>query len=202
MRKMERQKKKGLSNYGLAFAGPFRLSPLGRKQVGVTPAVEKYVHGFRAKGLKGLGIAKAIIKDTHNFGKVALPKEEAVKVWGKRSAGEIIASRTVFINKELAVAGCTDRAIVITASLRAAGFKAMIVNTDRHTYVKMLYRNKIWIVNTLATQTSGIREMTEKDKKFEDNRRAAKAFAEALSLPQMGINDYGDTAKFLYRKRH
>lgn len=176
------------------------LSPAGRKQVGSTPRIMGYVGGFRKKGLKGIALARAIAKDTHCFKKVALPTKEAKLQWAKRSADEILASRAVFINKELAMAGCTDRAILITASLRAAGFPVLIGRINCHTMVKFRHRNKWVIANTLGTKGPGAREMAAQDIEQEKEHKAADAFAEGPSLAQIGIESYRDFFRYRPRK--
>ncbi|MBN2066839.1 MAG: hypothetical protein JW744_00030 [Candidatus Diapherotrites archaeon] len=191
--------------HGKVFERPIRLTREGRKQVGATKEIKAYVGGFRARGLKGLKLAQAIIKDVLSFRKVALNSTEAKANWARRSAEEIIKSRTVYLNKGLVMVGCTDRAIAMAASLRAAGFRVAFVRADCHTYLKLWQNNKLWIVNTLPTQTYGIREISEKDKKHENDRWAANAIGEGPSLAQIGIKGHREFFKFRDRsgkKKH
>ncbi len=60
-------KKRVYPRHGKAFEKAVRLSPLGRRQVGITPRVVKYVEGFKARGLEGLDLAKAIVEDIARF---------------------------------------------------------------------------------------------------------------------------------------
>ncbi len=191
------------------FAKPIRLSPTERRQVGVTQEVRKYVQGFQAKGLKGIEIAKAIVKDIKSFEVEVLHLEQAKGLWTKRSASQIIKSRKQIrmIPAEAAktrkpsIMGCTDLSLAMVASFRAAGFPTLIVRAGIHTYAKFLYKGKVWIANPRKTKRDMVRQMTAADKKIENQYRAENAFAEGTSLAEIGITSYNDFFKYEYKKR-
>lgn len=56
-----------------SFLRPVKLSRFGRRQVGANFFVRRYVDGFRAKGLKGVELARAIVEDVEGFKRVQLP---------------------------------------------------------------------------------------------------------------------------------
>ncbi len=190
------KRRKPILKYAKVFAKPIRVRGQGKKQVGVTPRVQRYANSFKAKGLKGIDLANAMIKDIHGFRKVLLEDAQAKKQWGKRTADSVIKTRKVYINKNLAIFGCTDRGFAIVSALKAAGFKAVIVRSSEHTIVKVLHDKKLWIVNTLPTRGQAIREMSERDMTREDRHRKANAYAEGPSFAQIGLNNFQDFSKY------
>ncbi len=190
------RRRRNFSKYATSFTKPIRTSGPGKKQVGITPRIQRYANSFKAKGLRGIDLANAIIKDIHGFKKVLLEDSQAKKVWGKITADSVIKARTVYINKNLAIFGCTDRAFAIVSTLRAAGFKTVIARSSEHTIVKVLYGKKLWIANTLPTRRKAIREMSERDMLREDRHRNANAYAEGASFSQIGLNNFGDFSKY------
>lgn len=192
-----------------AFAKPVRLTPLGRKQVGITPRVRDYVKSFKAKGLGEIALARVIVEDVRGFKSVALSPEKTKENWAKRSAEEVIRTREQYImipseaakTGKPAIMGCTDLSLAVVASLRAAGFNTLIVRAGTHTYAKFFYLGKVWIADTRDTKRNRVREMTPADKRNENKYRTANAFAEGPSLDQIGIRSYADFFKYRYRKR-
>jgi len=197
-------KKKIFPRHGKAFANPARLSPTGRKQVGVTPRIKKYVAGFQAKGK--LELARKIVKDITEFKKVELPIEKAKRLWAKRSADDVIGTKKIYTMNmheaaqtgKAAIMGCTDCAQAVTASLRAIGLNALIVRAGTHTYVKFLYRNKLFIADPDERKRVRVRQMTATDKRLENMYRHKKAFAEGQSLAGIGIKSYKDFFRYKY----
>lgn len=181
---------------------PIRLSPAGRKQVGITPRIREYVSGFKAKSR--IGLARAIVADIASFEKVALPMEKAKRLWAKRSADDVIKTRCVYrmIPKEAAqamrpsVIGCTDNAEAVTACLRAAGFPALILRMSTHTKTKFLYRKQVWFADATDSRRAKVRLMDETDEKMESLLRKQGKYAEGASLAQIGIRGYKDFFRY------
>ncbi len=198
---------KKFPRHGKAFSRPVRLSPKARRQVGITLAVQKYAEGFKAKGLEGTSLAGAIVQDIADFGRFALSVEKAKRIWGRRSANDIIKTKRLYImmrdeaaaTRRPAVMGCTDASVAALASLRAAGFKAIIARAGVHTYCKVFYRGKTYIADPADHKRNQFREMTRGDKRNENKHRAAKAFAEGTSLADIGVSKYSDFFKYEYK---
>ena len=190
-----------------SFAKPVRLSPLGRRQVGITQTVKRYVAGFQAKGLKGLELVRAIVNDVRNFEIVYLPMEKAKSQWGKRNINDIVSQKNVFAMipeeavkaRTAAIMGCFDKSQAITASLRAVGLKAIFVRQAMHSNVKFLYKGEIYIADAANTKKESVRKMETSDKKLENKYRSANAFAEGISPAEIGLKDYSNFFKYKYR---
>jgi len=166
---------------------------------GISPVVRKYAAGFQAKGLKGIDLVKAIVKDIHSFKRLEPSMKEAKATWAKRTAREIIETRTVYVKGKLAIGGCTDRAIAIGDALRSVGFNTVIVRANTHTYVKLFYKNRAWILNTLATEGSGVREMTGKNKARDRLYKKEGSYKEGKTMKELGLQDYDrDFNKYEY----
>lgn len=195
-----------LPRHAKKFAEPIRVSPVGRRQIGVTNGIRNYVADFKAKGLKGIGLATAIVADISGFEEVALALEKAKRIWGKRSADDVIKTRKIYaMRKDEAAAtglpamrGCADQASAVTAALRAAGFKALIVRMGCSTYTKFWYGNKVYIANARDVGRDRVRVMSRADKRLENQFRTANAFAEGASLAQIGLRSYTDFFKYRY----
>ncbi len=205
------RKKITYPRHAKGFGMPVRLSPEGRKQVGVTPRIQEYVSGFHAKGK--LNLARKIVKNITEFKKVALSIKEAKDLWAKRSVEDIINTKKVYImnRKEAAktgraaIMGCTDCAQAVTASLRAIGLNALIVRAGTHTYTKFFYRNKIYIADPVEGKRVMVREMMKSDKRIENMYRTQRAFAEGQSLASIKLKSYKDFFRYKYMppvKRH
>ncbi len=188
-----------------AFAKPIRLSPLGAKQVGITPRVKKYVEGFQAKGLKGIGLAKAIVTDVANFQRVALTTKTVQKLWARRSVNDVLRTKKVYIGKfeknvtgrdRGVIMGCTDMTIAVTSSLRAAGFKVLVTREFLHTYAKVYYKGKIYIADAQDAKRNQFRPMTPADKRRENSCKRKNAFSEGSSLADIGLKSYKNFFKY------
>jgi len=181
---------------------PVRLSPAGRKQMGITPRIRKYVAGFKAKSK--IELAKKIVADIASFKKVALPIEEAKSKWAKRSADGVIKTRNIYtmIAKEAvktrkpSILGCSDYAEAVTSCLRAAGFQALILRMGTHTKTKFLYRKQVWFADATDNRRAKVRQMDTADKRVEEVLRKKGKYAEGASLAQIGIKSYDDFRKY------
>lgn len=123
------------------FLVPVTLSRLERKQVGATFFVRRYADGFKARGLKGIDLARAIVNDIGSFKKVELKEEQAERLWARRRTSEIIRTRKVVMgpmSSNSKIMGCVDSSQAIVSALRAAGFRALIARELTHIYVKVL----------------------------------------------------------------
>jgi len=189
-----------------ALFRPARVSPAGRTQVGITPAIQKYAAGFQAK--RHFDTALKIVEDITSFKKIALPLDKAKRLWGRRSANDVIKTRVIYVmradeaarTRMPAILGCTDAAVAVTAALRAAGFKAVIVRAGTHTYTKFLHGKRIYIADATTRNRKKVRLMERADKRVEKVYKADNTFAEGASLAQIGIKNYRDF--FRYYKAH
>lgn len=187
------------------FLKPVKLSRLGRKQVGATFFVRRYVDDFKAKGLKGIDLARAIVKDVESFEKVQLPEERAEKLWAKRRPWEIIKTRKVVMGPMLSdsrIMTCTDASQAIVSAFRAACFKALIARELTHTYVKVLCfaegKWKVYKADPIG-EDNPFREMLPEDFRREEGLRSRRKFADGLSLADIGIKSYADFLKYSHR---
>lgn len=202
-------KRRNYSTKWQVFAKPIRLSPRERRGARTIPIVGNYVKGFKARGLKGIGLAKAIVEDIRSFKKVALHLEDAKRYWVRRSAEEIIGSREQYImihseaakTGKAAILGCTDLAVAMMASLRYAGFPALIVRAGTHTYVKLWHRGGVWIANPREGKRQALRPMTRADIKLENQYKKENAFAEGETLEEIGLKAYDDFFKYEYKEK-
>ncbi len=193
-----------LPRHAKRFGEPIVVSPKGRGQVGVTNRVRNYVADFKAKGLRGIRLAEAIVADISGFKEVALSLEKAKRIWGKRSADDVIRTRKIYTMRKdeaaatglPAIRGCADQANAVTAALRAAGFKALIARMGCSTYTKFSYANKVYIANATDVGRDRVRVMSRVDKRLENQFRTANAFAEGPSLAQIGLRSYADFFKY------
>ncbi len=190
-----------------SFLRPVKLSRLGRRQVGATFFVRRYVDGFKAKGLKGINLAKAIVKDIESFEKVQVTEERAGKLWAKRRPWEIIKTRKVVEGPMLAnirIMTCTDASQAIVSAFRAAGFKALIARELTHTYVKVLClvdgKWKVYKADTMG-EDNPFREMLPEDFRREAGLRSRGKFADGLSLAAIGIKSHADFFKYSSKPR-
>ncbi len=191
-----------------SFAKPVRLSPLGKKQVGVTPSVKQYVAGFQAKGLKGMELIRTIVNDVKNYEIVYLPMEKAKSQWGKRNINDIISQKNSYAmspgeaakTRTASIMGCFDRSQAITASLRALGLKALFVRMGTHSNVKFIYKGEIYIADAANTKRMSVKKMETADKRLENMYRSANAFAEGISPAEIGLKDYTNFFKYKYRQ--
>ncbi len=181
---------------------PVRISPAGRKQMGVTPRIREYVAGFNAKSK--IGLAKKIVADISKFEKVALPMEKAKRLWANRSADDVIKTRKIYtmIAKEAvktrkpSILGCSDYAEAITVCLREAGFPALILRMGTHTKTKFLYRKQVWFADATDNRRAKVRQMDTADKRVEEDLRKEKKYAEGASLVQIGLKNHNDFGKY------
>ena len=198
-------KKKVYPRHGKAFAKPVKLSHIGKKQVGVTPTIKKYVEGFQAKGLKGIDLAKAIVADVANFQRVTLTTKTAQRLWARRSADDVLTTKKVCMGKfeeniperdRGVIMGCTDMTVAVASSLRAAGFKVLITREFFHTFAKVYYKGKVYIADAQEEKRNMLRPMTPADKRREISCIRNKAFAEGASLADIGLKSYKDFFKY------
>jgi hypothetical protein len=187
--------------HGKSFAKLVRLSPLGRKQVGITSTVSRYVAGFKERKLEGLDLARAIVEDIASFEEKKLPQQKARDLWARRSGEEIITSRYAVVGKGTnLIMGCTDRTQAAVSALRAAGFPMLFVRQHLHTYAKMLVREgerwQVFIVDPSDEKRNRVRPMSGEDKKGENRAKGQNYFAEGLSPAHIGVFSYRNFFKY------
>jgi hypothetical protein len=176
------------------------LSPLGLRQVGVTPKVKKYVAKF--KSATRLGRVKKIVADVAKFEKVELPLQKAGKHWANRSAERILETRNVVVAKQPVpdrapeISGCTDHACAICASIRAIGLPANFVRMGNHSHVKFLYAGKFYIADPTKTSRPIVRAMSVADKRNEVHWKKKGAFAEGKSPANIGLRTVADFYRY------
>jgi hypothetical protein len=207
MNMTNRPKQARLPKYGKVFAQPIRLSPLGKKQVGVTPAIEKYVLGFKEKGFRGLDLAKAIVNDIAGFKEAKLPNRTAERLWARRSADDAIKTRRVYLmaddegavkNGKGAIMACVDYSIATVAALRSAGINAVFVRAGIHSYVKFFLKGKVYIADAHQIPAERVKAMNAEEKRREDSFRRQNAFAEGASPASIGLSSYKDFFKYRF----
>ena len=177
------------------------------EQVGITAGVRKYVAGF--KGKTKLERAEAIVRDVASFKEVELPNDAARQHWMKRSAHQIIKTRTFYVTGEMSrgrnireIAGCSDAAQAVCAALRAINLRAVIVRQQRHTYVKFLYKGEVYKADPIARNLSRkVKKMNPQDMSEEQENRELKFFAEGASPAQIGLNEYATDFYRYHRRR-
>ncbi|MBN2066838.1 MAG: hypothetical protein JW744_00025 [Candidatus Diapherotrites archaeon] len=196
-----------------AFARPIKLDRAGRRQLRQGFAVRRYAGSFKSKGLEGIELAKAIVKDVASFEEMQVSHERAQRLWARRSANSIIRAKKVvrakFINGDLGkhtnvIQGCTDKTLAAVAALRAAGFKVLIVREMLHTQGKMIYnvgkRWKVFIVDPDAEAGQRFRAMSAEEKRREAGFIRHGMYAEGASLAEIGITSYKNF--FRYAPKH
>ncbi len=178
---------------------PVALSKIGRHQVGVTGKVKHYVAKFSGSPLARV---EKIVADIAGFNSIELPVAEAGKFWAKRSAEEIIETKSVVVAKQPVpngapeISGCTDHACAICSAVRAIGLNAVFVRMGNHSHVEFSFRGNAYIADPTKERRPIVRRKIAADYRNERFFEKKGAYAKGASPAKIGLTKAANFYKY------
>jgi hypothetical protein len=123
-----------------------------------TPAVAEFSAKFDLKTLDGIS---ALCKAVHSFRRTPKGFDDLVASYAKRTADEIIASKTIHVKSQgikdfplsfPQVDGCVDFSLAIAAALRCGGVPALFVREGIHSNVLFKHGGETYLADIFSPQ--------------------------------------------------
>ena len=181
-----------------------QLVPAGGLQVRTSKTINEFARQFKGEDKKMLLKLVQHLKNRHNFAPLSLTLKEMERFYGKRTAHDIISTKTVLrmpLSERKAsgreVRGCVDYCLVVLGVLKAKGLKAEFVREMNHSKVLVQLPDGEYIVDPLQSKTRNqVIKRTERDREADRYLEGRGLMGKGKDLWDLGIYGLEDFGKF------